>query len=85
MKIIDRLPIPDRPHIISVREDLVQVHRNQIADHPRSPARIEDGPHSGPYDFRPPSRETGTVECDQWHPEVIPAPPAEILKNSPHS
>jgi hypothetical protein len=30
MKILDRLPIPDRPYIISVGEDLVQVHRNQI-------------------------------------------------------
>ena len=30
MKIIDRLPIADRPHVISVGGDAVQVHRNQI-------------------------------------------------------
>jgi hypothetical protein len=29
MKILDRLPIPDRPHVITVGEDVVQVHRNQ--------------------------------------------------------
>ena len=30
MKILDRLPIPDRPHVVSVGSDVVQVHRNQI-------------------------------------------------------
>ena len=30
MKILDRLPINDRPHVISVGEDQVEVHRNQI-------------------------------------------------------
>ena len=30
MKLLDRLPIPDRPHLISVGTDAVQVHRNQI-------------------------------------------------------
>ncbi len=30
MKIIDRLPISERPHILSVGEDVVQVYRNQI-------------------------------------------------------
>jgi hypothetical protein len=30
MKILDRLPIPDRPQIISVGGGAVQVHRNQI-------------------------------------------------------
>lgn len=30
MKILDRLPISDRPHVITVGEDAVQVNRNQI-------------------------------------------------------
>lgn len=30
MTILDRLPIPDRPHVLSVQGDVVQVHRNQI-------------------------------------------------------
>lgn len=30
MNILDRLPIPDRPHLIAVGEDVVQVHRNPI-------------------------------------------------------
>ena len=30
MKIIDRLPIPDRPHVVSVGGDVAQVYRNQI-------------------------------------------------------
>ena len=30
MKIIDRLPFGERPHIVSVGHDRVDVHRNQI-------------------------------------------------------
>jgi hypothetical protein len=30
MKILDRLPIPDRPQIVSVGGGAMQVHRNQI-------------------------------------------------------
>lgn len=30
MKILDRLPISDRPHVITVGEDAVQVNRNQV-------------------------------------------------------
>ena len=30
MKIIDRLPFGERPHIVSVGQDRVDVHRNQI-------------------------------------------------------
>lgn len=30
MKVIDRLPIPDRPHLISVRGEVVQAYRNQV-------------------------------------------------------
>ncbi len=30
MKILDRLPISNRPHVLSVGQDVVQVHRNQI-------------------------------------------------------
>lgn len=30
MKILDRLPIRDRPHVISVLDDRIEVHRNQI-------------------------------------------------------
>ena len=30
MKVIDRLPIPDRPSLVTVGGDVVQVHRNQV-------------------------------------------------------
>ncbi len=30
MKIIDRLPLADRPHLITVRCDSVDAYRNQI-------------------------------------------------------
>ncbi len=30
MKILDRLPITDRPHVVSVGNDVMDVHRNQI-------------------------------------------------------
>src|SRR5688572_1112584 len=30
MKILNRLPISDRPHVVSVGEDRMEVHRNQI-------------------------------------------------------
>jgi hypothetical protein len=30
MKILDRLPFADRPHIVTVRGEAVDVHRNQI-------------------------------------------------------
>ena len=30
MKLLDRLPIPDRPHLVCVGPEAVQVHRNQI-------------------------------------------------------
>jgi hypothetical protein len=30
MKILDRLPIPDRPHLITVQGEVAEVYRNQI-------------------------------------------------------
>ncbi len=30
MKIIDRLPFADRPHLVTVRGEAVDVYRNQI-------------------------------------------------------
>jgi hypothetical protein len=30
MKLLDRLPIPDRPHLVTVANETVQVYRNQI-------------------------------------------------------
>jgi hypothetical protein len=30
MKILDRDPVPDRPQLLTVQSDVVQVHRNQI-------------------------------------------------------
>jgi hypothetical protein len=30
MKVLDRLPFGDRPHVVSVGQDAVDVHRNQI-------------------------------------------------------
>jgi len=30
MKILDRVPVSDRPHLLTVHGDVVQVYRNQI-------------------------------------------------------